>query len=507
MAHDAFICHSAKDKTTADAVCAMLESNGVRCWIAPRDVTAGMEWSECIIDAIEECRVMVLVFTTNANESSQIRREVERAVNRGVAILPLRIDDILPGRALEYFIGNVHWLDALTPPLESHLQHLAGTVKILLGRLPQHVAPGHTAVIPLAVPEPPKIEWVERTYPRVVESTPPEVFRESPVHQPEPPQVATAPPPPAPPPPTQQVRQQPAEVRSSADAAPPAPKAPVVTAGVAATEKLKRPIGVMAVAVLNFIFAGLMVLAFSGSGNYERNKYGMWIILLGISAVAAGYGLIKLKSWGRLLGIALPSIGVISLISEAAEASRDVSGFMLWLALLAFFGAIVWYMFTRKVKLAFGVSSQNTTNFGAAVSAVPAAQNFSAGLFAKGAGRRPTGVLVVAILSFIESCIWIIPISDAINHERVAPKDFGAFLLVCAAALTGYGLIKLMGWARLLKVVIATVDVILMISVAQDAFREGGFGEIMWIVMLIFIIWSALFMFTPRVKKAFSSAN
>ena len=142
MAHDVFICHSAKDKTTADAVCAMLESNGVRCWIAPRDVTPGMEWSECIIDAIEECRVMVLVFTTNANESGQIRREIERAVNRGVAILPIRIEDILPGRALEYFIGNVHWLDALTPPLESHLQNLAGTVKLLLGRLPQHgVAP------------------------------------------------------------------------------------------------------------------------------------------------------------------------------------------------------------------------------------------------------------------------------------------------------------------------------------------------------------------------------
>ena len=170
MAHDVFICHSAKDKTTADAVCAMLESSGVRCWIAPRDVTAGMEWSECIIDAIEECRVMVLVFTTNANESSQIRREIERAVNRGVAILPLRIEDILPGRALEYFIGNVHWLDAMTPPLESHLNNLAGTVKILLGRLPQHVSPApHATVQPVIfppteqIPAPalPKVEWVE----------------------------------------------------------------------------------------------------------------------------------------------------------------------------------------------------------------------------------------------------------------------------------------------------------------------------------------------------------
>ncbi len=134
MAHDVFISHSAKDKVTADAVCAMLEAEGVRCWIAPRDVLPSMEWGEAIIDAIEECRIMVLVFTANANESPQIRREVERAVNRGVAILPVRIEDVLPGKGLEYFIGNVHWLDALNPPLEAHLKSLAGTIKILLAR-------------------------------------------------------------------------------------------------------------------------------------------------------------------------------------------------------------------------------------------------------------------------------------------------------------------------------------------------------------------------------------
>src|SRR5580704_16881796 len=135
MAHDVFISHSAKDKVTADAVCAMLESEGVRCWIAPRDVLPSMEWGEAIIDAIEECRIMVLVFTANANESPQIRREVERAVNRGVAILPVRIEDVLPGKGLEYFIGNVHWLDALTPPLQAHLKGLAGTVRVLLTRM------------------------------------------------------------------------------------------------------------------------------------------------------------------------------------------------------------------------------------------------------------------------------------------------------------------------------------------------------------------------------------
>lgn len=149
MAHDVFISHSVKDKVTADAVCAMLESNGIRCWIAPRDVLPSMEWGEAIIDAIQECRIMVLVFTANANASPQIRREVERAVNRGVAILPLRVEDVLPGKSLEYFIGNVHWLDALTPPFEAHLKSLAGTIKLLLARMGPRDAlmePGGTAL-------------------------------------------------------------------------------------------------------------------------------------------------------------------------------------------------------------------------------------------------------------------------------------------------------------------------------------------------------------------------
>ena len=144
MAHDVFISHSEKDKATADAVCAMLESNGIRCWIAPRDVLPSMEWGEAIIDAIEQCRIMVLVFTANANDSPQIRREVERAVNRGVAILPLRMEDVLPGKSLEYFIGNVHWLDALTPPFEAHLKNLAGTIKIVLAR----TEPGASLTLP-----------------------------------------------------------------------------------------------------------------------------------------------------------------------------------------------------------------------------------------------------------------------------------------------------------------------------------------------------------------------
>src|SRR5262245_36725771 len=128
MAHDVFISCSSRDKPTADAVCATLEARGIRCWIAPRDIMPGVEWGEAVIHAIQKSKVMVMVFSRCANESRHIRREVERAVSRGIAIVPFRIEDIMPTSALELFIANVHWLDALTPPLEQRLEDLATQV-------------------------------------------------------------------------------------------------------------------------------------------------------------------------------------------------------------------------------------------------------------------------------------------------------------------------------------------------------------------------------------------
>jgi len=132
VAFDVFISYASKDKIVADAVCARLEASGIRCWIAPRDIVAGTSYGEAIIEAIHGAKVMVLVFSSSANASGHIPKEVERAVSNGVAVLPFRIEDVAPGKSLDYFIGSVHWLDAMTPPMEKHLDNLATTVHKLL---------------------------------------------------------------------------------------------------------------------------------------------------------------------------------------------------------------------------------------------------------------------------------------------------------------------------------------------------------------------------------------
>ncbi|MFN2598216.1 MAG: toll/interleukin-1 receptor domain-containing protein [Pyrinomonadaceae bacterium] len=136
MAHEVFISHSSGDKATADAVCAALEASGVRCWIAPRDILPGQSWAEAIVNAISASRVMVVILSSRSNSSNQVLREVERAVTKGVVIVPFRIEDVQPTQAMEYYLSTPHWLDALTPPLEQHIQSLVAAVGSFLGTEP-----------------------------------------------------------------------------------------------------------------------------------------------------------------------------------------------------------------------------------------------------------------------------------------------------------------------------------------------------------------------------------
>ena len=102
MAHDVFLSYSTLDRTTAEAVRAGLEAQGIRCWIAQRDVLPGAEYGQQIIEAINSCKTLVLVFSSHANDSPHVRREVERALSHGKIVIPFRIEDVLPTNAMEY---------------------------------------------------------------------------------------------------------------------------------------------------------------------------------------------------------------------------------------------------------------------------------------------------------------------------------------------------------------------------------------------------------------------
>jgi len=90
----------------------------------------------------------VLIFSAHSNKSEQVLREVQLASNSHLHIVQFRIQDVIPNDDLEYYLSAPHWLDALLPPLENHLERLKGSVKALL----QMDAPA----VPIAAPPPNK---------------------------------------------------------------------------------------------------------------------------------------------------------------------------------------------------------------------------------------------------------------------------------------------------------------------------------------------------------------
>jgi hypothetical protein len=134
MAHDVFISYATQDKTVADAVCATLESDGVRCWIAPRDILPGVAYAEALTDALRSSRVLVLVLSGSSNGSKHVMREVEAAVDVGIPVVPFKIADTTLSMSMKYLLKSIHWLDAMTPPLEQHVRKLAEVIHSLLKR-------------------------------------------------------------------------------------------------------------------------------------------------------------------------------------------------------------------------------------------------------------------------------------------------------------------------------------------------------------------------------------
>lgn len=134
MVHDVFISHSAQDKAVADAVCAAFEEDGIRCWVAPRDVRPGRSFPGEITRAIQHSKVMVLIFSRHSNSSEQVLREVQLAVDSHLPIVRFRTEDVTLSDDLRYYLSTPHWLDALDPPLSKHIARLETAIKELLAQ-------------------------------------------------------------------------------------------------------------------------------------------------------------------------------------------------------------------------------------------------------------------------------------------------------------------------------------------------------------------------------------
>lgn len=136
MASDVFISYSSDDKSVAERVCDSVERRGVSCWIAPRDIAPGAAFDEAILDAIEGASAVVLILSERANSSPFVKNEINRAFAKGKTIFTFRVEDVTPGKSLEFYLARGQWTDGFPAPVEEKIKRMTAAILALLGREP-----------------------------------------------------------------------------------------------------------------------------------------------------------------------------------------------------------------------------------------------------------------------------------------------------------------------------------------------------------------------------------
>jgi TolB-like protein len=108
---DVFISYASVDGAVANSIVESLESQGLKCWMAPRDVKPGALYADAIVRAINEAKAVVLVMSGSAVDSAHVAREVERAASKRKTIISFRIDSAALNPELEYFLSNSQWIE------------------------------------------------------------------------------------------------------------------------------------------------------------------------------------------------------------------------------------------------------------------------------------------------------------------------------------------------------------------------------------------------------------
>lgn len=135
---DVFISHHTSTcLPVTQAICHSLESSGLRCWYAPRDTVQA--YASSIVSAINKCSVFVLVLNHQSSVSQDVLNEINLAVERlrrgeNLAILPFQISADMIGDDAKYYLGRIHWIDAVTPPMEQRIEELRLRILSLLER-------------------------------------------------------------------------------------------------------------------------------------------------------------------------------------------------------------------------------------------------------------------------------------------------------------------------------------------------------------------------------------
>lgn len=131
--YDVFVSHSSLNAELAKKIVDELEHNGMKCFIAPRNMTGGRDYATELVENIDDCPIFLFLFTNESNRSGMVIREINEAVNANRYIITLKIDDVQPNKSIKFYLSVTHWLDIGTPIDITDINTILSAIRKALG--------------------------------------------------------------------------------------------------------------------------------------------------------------------------------------------------------------------------------------------------------------------------------------------------------------------------------------------------------------------------------------
>lgn len=144
MAGEIFISYRRTDQAWARRLHELLKAEGVDAWY-DQQVGAGEDWRAATAKALEEARIVVLLFSQEAQGSEQVIKELAAATHERKHIVPIRLENIQPKGPFLYELAGRNWIDA-HEDTDAKLAEVADDLAALVRMVtPATCAPGQIA--------------------------------------------------------------------------------------------------------------------------------------------------------------------------------------------------------------------------------------------------------------------------------------------------------------------------------------------------------------------------
>ena len=122
-----FVSYKSDREAQALALVKRLETVGIDCWIACRDISIGSDYMDEIPQAIDDSPYFLLLLSRNTSVSPWIKMECKHAISRGKYILPVKIEDCTLSSPYTFMLQN-YQIDPLYTNLDKQFREIAAKI-------------------------------------------------------------------------------------------------------------------------------------------------------------------------------------------------------------------------------------------------------------------------------------------------------------------------------------------------------------------------------------------